>query len=64
MRREFFSGKRSQGEEEERGLQNKINMNLRCILRELDGPDPCWCPMLDSDTSGVEPAVSAVRQLV
>jgi len=37
---------------------------VTCISRELGGPDPGWCPVLDFDTSGIEPSGSAVRQLV
>ena len=44
--------------------EKRINMNLRCILTDLDGPDLGWCPMLDFDTSGVGPSASAVTQLV
>jgi len=64
MRREFCWKTVTRRRERKRLAKKKFNMNLRYILRELDGPDPGWCPMLDFDTSRVKPSASAVRQLV
>ena len=59
---ENFAGKRSHVEEEEIVLQKKkIRMNLRYIVRKLDGNGQGWCVMLDFDISCVEPFGSALR---
>ena len=41
--------------------EKKIRMNLRYIVRKLDGNGQGWCVMLDFDISCVEPFGSALR---